>query len=114
MVHLTWRRQVFGSFQCAVYTIRGKMTAGIMAAFCSAGARQHAETLNGIDPGLITFRVAPFRWPLVNFHQHSNSFRRNRDIVSAKQKRSAASLNAPETYFTCEPFCSPLILLAVK
>jgi hypothetical protein len=26
------------------------------------------------------------------------------DIVSAKQKRSAASLNLPETYFTCEPY----------
>jgi hypothetical protein len=32
----------------------------------------------------------------------TNSFRRHRDIVSAKQKRSAASLNLPEVYFTCE------------
>jgi hypothetical protein len=44
----------------------------------------------------------------------TNSFRRHRDIVSAKQKRSAASLNLPEAYFTCEPFGPPLILLTVE
>ena len=43
----------------------------------------------------------------------TNSFRRHRAIVSAKQKRSAASLNLPEAYFTCEPISPPLILLAV-
>jgi hypothetical protein len=32
----------------------------------------------------------------------TNSCRRHRDIASAKQKRSAASLNLPEAYFTCE------------
>jgi hypothetical protein len=37
----------------------------------------------------------------------TNSFRQHLDIVSAKQKRSAASLNLPEAYFTCEPFGSP-------
>jgi hypothetical protein len=31
-----------------------------------------------------------------------SSFRRHRSIVSAKQKRSAASLNLPGAYFTCE------------
>ena len=36
------------------------------------------------------------------------------DIVLAKQKRSAASLNLPEAYFTCEPCGSPLILLTVE
>ncbi len=39
----------------------------------------------------------------------TSSFCRHRDIVSAKQKRSAATLNMPDAYFTCEHFCSPLI-----
>jgi hypothetical protein len=65
-----------------MYTIRGKMTVGIMAAFRLKGARQHAETLHGIDPGLIIVRVAlHFVGRSALF---SSSFRRNRDIVSAK------------------------------
>ena len=38
----------------------------------------------------------------------TNSFRRHRGIVSAKQKRSAASLNLPGAYFTCEPIWLPV------
>jgi hypothetical protein len=34
----------------------------------------------------------------------TSSFLRHREIVSAKQKSSAASLNLPEVFFTCEPF----------
>ncbi len=44
---------------------------------------------------------------------YTSSFRRHRDIVPAKQKRSAASLNLPEASFTCEPFGSSLIILMV-
>ncbi len=66
--------------------MRGKVTVGIMAAFRSTGARQHVETLHVIVPGLTIVRVA--------------TFRRHRDIVSAKQKCSAASLNLPEAYIT--------------
>jgi hypothetical protein len=43
----------------------------------------------------------------------TNSFRRHRDIVSAKQKRSAASLNLLEAYFTCKRTGSPLVLLTL-
>ncbi len=53
MVCLTGRSRVFIPFyMCrAVYTMRGKLTVGIMAAFRSTGARQHAEALHGIDCG---------------------------------------------------------------
>ena len=34
----------------------------------------------------------------------TNSFRQHRDIMSAKQIRSADFLNLPETYFKCELF----------
>ncbi len=91
--------------------MRGKITAGIMAAFCSTGARQNAETLNGIDPSFIKFRVAPFLRPLGTFHQQLSSTPRHR---AGKAIRSAASLDLPEAYFTCEPLGSPLILLAVE
>ena len=47
-------------------------------------------------------------------HLFISSFRRHRDIVLAKQKRSGASLDQPEAYFTCEPFGFPLILLTVE
>ena len=53
-----------------------------MAAFRSTGARQHAETLHSIDPGLIIVRVAPFRRPLGTILQQ---LRRHRAIVTAKQ-----------------------------
>jgi hypothetical protein len=58
--------------------MRGKMTVGIFAAFCSTGARQHVETLHGIDSGLIIVRVAPFRRPLGTFHQQLSSTPRHR------------------------------------
>ncbi len=38
----------------------------------------------------------------------TNSFRRHRDIVSAKQKRSAASLNLPESLFHVRTFWFPV------
>ena len=44
----------------------------------------------------------------------TNRFRRHREIVSAKHKRSAASLNLPEAFFMCAPFGSPLILFTVE
>ncbi len=47
--------------------MRGQITVGVMAAFRSTGARQHVETLHGIDPGLIIVRVTSFRRPLVPF-----------------------------------------------
>jgi hypothetical protein len=55
MVYLTGRSRVSIPFyMCrAVYTMRGKMAVGIMAAFHSTGARQRVETLHGIDSGLI-------------------------------------------------------------
>ncbi len=83
-----------------------------MAAFRSTGSRQHSKTLYGIDSGLIIVRVAPLCRPLGAFV--ISSFRRHRHIVSAKQKRSAASLNLPESYFKCEPASSPLILLTIE
>ncbi len=66
-----------------------------MAAFLSTGARQHAETLHGVDPGLIIVRVTPFRRPLGTFHQQLSSTPRNR---VGKAKSSAASLNLPGEY----------------
>jgi hypothetical protein len=48
--------------------MRGGMTVDNMAAFRSTGARQHFETLQGIDPGLIVVRVAPFCRPLGTFY----------------------------------------------
>ena len=45
------------------------------------------------------------------FHQQLSPTPRNR---VGKAKRSAASLNLPEDYFTCESFGFPLILLAVE
>ncbi len=56
-------------YECAVYTMRSQMAVGIVKAVRSTGARQHAETLRGIDPGLIIVRVEPFRRPLGTFHQ---------------------------------------------
>ena len=97
--------------ECAVYTMRDRMIVGIMAAFCSTGARQHAETSHGIGLGLIIVRVAPFCWPLGAFHKKLSSMPRHR---VGKVKRSVASLNLPEACFTCEPFGSPLILLTVE
>jgi hypothetical protein len=75
MVYLTRRSRIFVPFyMCrAVYTMRGKMTVGIMAAFRSTGARQHVETLHGIDPGLIIVQVAPLCRPLGTFHQQLSS-----------------------------------------
>jgi hypothetical protein len=58
--------------------MRGKMTVGVMAAFRSTDARQHVETLHGIDPGLIIIRVALFRQPLGTFHQQLSSTPRHR------------------------------------
>jgi hypothetical protein len=78
MVHLTGRSLVFIHFECAVYTMRGKMTVGFMAAFRSTGARQRVETLYGIDPGLIIVRVAPFCRLLGTFHQQLSSTPRHR------------------------------------
>ncbi len=79
MAHLTGRSRVFiPFFVCAVYTMRGKMTVGIMAAYRSAGAQQHAEKLHGIDPGLIIVLVAPFHRPLGTFHQQLSSTPQNR------------------------------------
>ncbi len=78
--------------------MRGQMTVGIMAAFRSTGARQHFETLQGIVPGLIIVRVAPFCRTLGTFHRQ---LRRHRDIVTAKQ-------NIESTYVDGSPedFCS--------
>ena len=110
MVYLTGRSRVVNPFyMCrAVYTMRGQMAVGLLAAFRSTGARQHVETLHGIDSGLIIVRVAPCS------ALFTNSFRRHRDIVSAKRKRSAASLKLPEAYFTCELFGFPLISLTAE
>jgi hypothetical protein len=55
--------------------------------------------------------VAPFRRPLGTFHQQLSSTPKHR---AGKAKNSAASLNLPEAYFTCEPFGFPMILLAVE
>jgi hypothetical protein len=84
MVYLIGQSRVFIHLYLrqAVYTMRGQIAVGVMAAFRSTGARQHAETLHGIDSGLIIVRVAQFRRPLGTF---TSSFRRHRDIVSAKQ-----------------------------
>ena len=80
MVHLTGRSRIpIPFYMCrAVYTIRGEMAVGIMAAFRSTGARQHAETLHGIDPGLMIVRVAQFRQPLGTNHQQLSSTPRHR------------------------------------
>ncbi len=50
-----WEKPGLHSFlnvPCTVYTMRGQITVGIMEAFRfrSTGARQHVETLYGIDP----------------------------------------------------------------
>ncbi len=58
-----------GDEQKAVYTMRGQMAVGFMAAFRSTGSRQDAEAVHGIGPGLITVPVAQVRRPLVTFHQ---------------------------------------------
>jgi hypothetical protein len=54
------------------------MAVGFMAAFRSTGARQDAEALQGIDPGLIIIRVAQFRRPLATFHHQLSSTPRHR------------------------------------
>jgi hypothetical protein len=61
-----------------MFTMRGKIAVGVMAALRSTGARQHAETLHGIYPGLIIVRVAQFRRPLGTFHQQLSSTPRHR------------------------------------
>jgi hypothetical protein len=79
--YLTGQSRVFIPFyMCrAVYTMRDKLAVGIKAAFRSTGARQHVETLHGIDSGLIIIPVAPFRRPLGTFHQQLSSTPRHRD-----------------------------------
>ncbi len=91
--------------------MRGKIAVGIMASLFSTGARQHVETFDGIDPVSSSFEWYHF---VDRSELYTNSFRRHRGIVPAKQMRSAASLNLPEAYFKCEYFGSPLVSLAVE
>ncbi len=80
MAHLTaGRNQVLIFFECAVYTIRGKITVGILQPF----ARRVLDSIlrsfaRYFDTGLTIVRVAPLRQLLGTSRQQLSSTPRHR------------------------------------
>ncbi len=110
MAHLTGRSRVFVSFlMCRVYHKR-KITVGFLEAFRSTGARQDAETLHGIDPGLIIVRVAQLRRPLGAFHQQLSSTPRH---CAGKEKTQRGFPLSTRSLFHMRIYWLPVDLLTV-
>jgi hypothetical protein len=71
----------------------------------STGARQHAETLHGIDPGLFIVRVAQFRRPLGTFYQQLSSTPRHR---VGKAKTQCGFPQSTRSLFNVQTFLLPV------
>ncbi len=89
-------------FACGVYTCIPCAVKWPLV-LCQPFARGVLDTMLRRWTTLTPAVSSSFEWHHFAGHSalFSSSFRRHRDIVSEKQKRSAASLNVPEAYLTC-------------